>query len=144
MIIFAFLLVAALFHKLELCHAVLFDFFVGHFESLEQFCFGHLVHLAFDHHDVVVGRAYHEFDVGFFNLGESGIDHPLSVDTGYSYFRDRSVERYVGTCQRGRSRYTGKSIGGVLFRCRIQGYVYECLSVVVIRKERTQHTVYEA
>ena len=114
MAIFAFCLLAGLFHQLHLSHALLLDLGVGHFQGLEEFIFGNLVHLALHHHDVVVGGADHQLDVGILDLLESGVDHPLAVDAGHAHLGDRAFERHVAHHQRGRSCKACESIGGLI------------------------------
>ncbi len=83
---------AEFFCELNLCHALLFDSLVGCFKGGEEFGFAHFVHLAFHHHDVVVGSAYHQFHVGFLKLFECGVDDEFAVDTRNTHFGYGTVE----------------------------------------------------
>ena len=94
-------LFACLFHQLDLCHTVLLDLGVSHFECLEKFCFRHFVHLTLHHHNIVVCSTDHQFDVSLFDLLEGGVDHPFPSYACHSHLGDRTVEGYVTTCQGG-------------------------------------------
>ncbi len=83
-----------------LCDTLLLDGVVGCFEGFEEHLFAHFLHFAFNHHDVVVGGAYHEFEIGFFELVHGGVDDELAVDAGNAYFRDGSLEGNVADGER--------------------------------------------
>ncbi len=88
--------------------ALFLDSLVGGLESCQQFGFADFVHLAFYHHDIVVGSADHQLHVGFFELLECGIDHKLTAYTRHAHFGDGSVERYVAHCQSSRCGEAGQ------------------------------------
>ena len=83
---------ASHFGKFHLGLALLLDGLVGSLEGAEKVGFGNFAHLAFDHHDVVVGGAYHEFHVGTLELLEVGVDDIFAVDAGHADLRDGAVE----------------------------------------------------
>ena len=53
-------------------------------EGSEEVSLGNFVHLAFHHHDVVVGGAYHKLHIGLLKLLESRVDDELAVDAGHA------------------------------------------------------------
>ncbi len=59
-----------LFHELFLDAAVLLDLLVSELDGFEHVVLADLVHLALDHHDVLLGGGDHEFKVGVLHLGE--------------------------------------------------------------------------
>ena len=83
-------------HEFLLYAAVLLDLLVGELDGSEHHFFADLVHLAFDHHDVLFGCGDHEFEICLLHLGESRVDAVLSVDPADSDFRDRASEWKVG------------------------------------------------
>ena len=78
------------------------------FQGSKEIAFAHLFHFTFNHHDIIVGGANHQFHVGILKLLESGVDHELAVDACHTHFRNRAVERYVAHCNRSRRCKTGK------------------------------------
>ena len=83
---------------------------MGGLESLEEDGLGDFVHLAFNHHDVVVGGAYHEFEVGVLELLEGGVDDELTVDAGYADLADGAVEGDVADGNGGRCGQAGQAV----------------------------------
>ncbi len=112
-------LLARFFHQFELRRAMLLDFLVRDFESLEKFSFRNFVHLSLYHHYIVVGGAYHQFDVGVLDLLECRVDYPLAVDAGHADLRDRTVERHVAAHQGRGCGDAGECVGRVVFIGRI-------------------------
>ena len=139
--VFALGLGLGLLGQFHLGHALLLDGLVGRFQSLEQCSLRDFVHFALYHHDIVVGGAYHEFEVCFFEFLKGGVDDKFAVDTGNAHLADRSVERYVadGDCCRGRQ--SGQRVGHVDAVARVHGDVDKCVGVIVVREQRTQNTV---
>ncbi len=90
-----------LFSKLHLSLTLHLDGIVGCLERGKKVGFRHLAHFAFHHHDIVVGSTYHKFHIGALKLLESRVDDKLTVDTGYTHLRDRSVKWNVAHCKRG-------------------------------------------
>ena len=142
--VFALVVVSGLVHELLLDLAVDLYGVVGHLEGLEQVGLGNLVHLALHHHDVVVGGADHEFDVGAVHLGEGGVDDPLAFHACHAHFGDGAVEGYVGAGEGGGGCQACEGVGGVVLVGRVEGDVDERLGVIVVGEEGTQHTVNEA
>ena len=67
---------------LEAAHGL--DGFVGGLEGSEEVGLLHFLHLAFHHHDVLFGSAYHEVHVGLSKLLECRVDDKLAVDAGHA------------------------------------------------------------
>ncbi len=130
--------------KLHLGSALYLDCLVGCAQRGEEFCFAYFVHLAFDHHYVVVGGADHEFHVGFFELFKGGVDYEFTVYAGHAYFGDGSVERYVaygdgcGGCE------ACEAVGGVNAVGGVESYVDKSVGMVVVGEEGAKHAVYKA
>ena len=78
---------------------MLLDLLVGYLEGLQKLSLRHLVHLSLHHHDVVVGGAYHQLDVGTLHLLEGGVDHPFTIHTGHTHLGDGALERNVAAHQ---------------------------------------------
>ena len=71
-------------HGLDGCH--------GRLQCTDHILLGHLLHLAFDHHNVVGRCADHDVHVGFFHLLECGVDDIFATDTGDTHFGDGALE----------------------------------------------------
>ena len=95
MIIFTFHRLSYFFHQLHLSLAMNLDSFVSHLHCFQQFSFGYLVHFTFYHHDVIISSGYHQVHISFFQLIKSRINYKLTIDTCYTYLRNRSVERNI-------------------------------------------------
>ena len=93
--VFALHVGAEFLHEFLLELALWLDCLVSHLESFEQFLFAHFLHLAFHHHDVLLGGTHHEVHVGFLQLLECRVDDKLAVHASHSDFRDRSLERDI-------------------------------------------------
>ena len=76
---------AQLLHELILHLAHRLDSLVGCLQRVQEISFLNLLHLALNHHDVVLRRTYHEVHVGRGHLLECRVDDILSVDTCYTY-----------------------------------------------------------
>ena len=94
-VVFTFYSFSNLFSQLHLRFAMNLDSFVSHFHCFQQFSFRYFMHFTFYHHDVLISSGYHQVHVSFFQLFKSRIDNELTVDTCYTHFRDRSVERNI-------------------------------------------------
>ena len=97
--------------NLEAAHGL--DGLVGSLEGFEECAFGHFLHFAFHHHDVVFGGSDHEVHISLLELCEGGVDDVFAVDACYAYFRDGSFEGNVGACEGSRCGKTCKGIGHV-------------------------------
>ena len=73
-----------LVHKLLLNAAVTLDFLVGKLDGLEHNALAHFLHLALNHHNVLLGSGNHKFKIGFLHLGECRVDDELASDTAYA------------------------------------------------------------
>ena len=129
--------------ELHLGLALHLDGFVGRAESIEEFGFAHLVHLTLDHHDVVVGSAYHEFHVGFLELFECGVDHKLAVDACNAHFGDGTVEGNIADSQSCGGSKPGQAVGRIDTVGAIESDVYECVGVVIVGEQGAEHTVHQ-
>ncbi len=127
--------------QLELGLALLLDGCVGGLEGFEEVGLGDFVHLAFYHHDVFGGGAYHQLHVGSFKLLEGGVDDKLAVDAGHAHLRDRAVEGDVAHGDGGRCGQAGERVGHVVAVGREHDYLHEGVGMVVIGEKRTQHAV---
>ena len=95
MVVFTFHCFSNLFSQLHLCFTMNLDSFMSYFHCFQQFSFGYFVHFTFYHHDVLISSGHHQIHISFFQLFKSRIDNELTVDTCYTYFRNRSVERNI-------------------------------------------------
>ena len=68
---------------------------MSHLECFEQCAFGHFVHFAFNHHDILFGGTYHDVHVGLLELVEGGVDNVFAVDACYAHFRDGAFKGNV-------------------------------------------------
>ncbi len=131
------------FGQFHLDAAMLLDLLVGELDGIEHLCFRHFVHLTFHHHDVVEGGPYHDVDIGFFQFLEGGVDHIFPVDAGYTYFRDGSVEGYIGYGQCSGGCETGQCIGHIVAVGGEENHIHKHIGVVIVGEEGTQGAVDE-
>ena len=130
-----------LVHKLLLNAAVTLDFLVGKLDGLEHHALAHFLHLALNHHNVLLGSGNHKFEIGFLHLGECRVDDEFAPDAAYANLGNRASERQVagsegaGCCKSGERIRLDILLGGD------EGYVYKYLEVEVIRPERTDWTI---
>ena len=89
------------------------DGFVSGLESFKQLGLGYLVHLALDHHDVVIGGTNHQLDVGAFYFVKCRVNDEFAVNASYAHFADRAVEGDVAHCESSRCGKTGECVGHV-------------------------------
>jgi len=134
---------AALSHHLQLNLAVLFDLLMGKLNRLEHIGLTHLIHLPFDHHDVVVAGAHHDVDVGVLQLGVGGIDFQFAVDTGHADLRNGGLKGHIRHGNRRRGRQSGQRIGHILTSGRNQGDHHHRFGMEVGREKGPQGTVHQ-
>ena len=85
----------------ELCHefllnaAVLLDFLMSELDGIEHGLLADLVHLALNHHDVLLSGCDHKLEVGILHLGEVRVDYEFATDAAYANLTDRAAERQV-------------------------------------------------
>ena len=127
---------------LETAHGL--DGFVGSLEGFEECAFGHFVHFAFHHHDVLFGGAHHEIHVGVLELFESGVDDEITVDAGHTHLRNRTVEGNIGASQGGRGGKTGEGVGHVYTVGAEERDVDIHLGVIVGGEEGAEGTIHQA
>jgi len=94
-------ILAKLLVELFLDAAVLLDLLVGELDGLKHDLLGNLLHLTFDHHDVLFRCGHHKLKVGFLGLAERRVDLELSVDPCDTYLGNRPEERKVAGSQGG-------------------------------------------
>ncbi len=94
-------ILAELLVELLLDAAVLLDLLVGELDGLKHHILGNLLHLALDHHDVLLCGGDHKLKVGLLHLAEVRVDLELTVNPCDTYLGDRSEERKVAGGQRG-------------------------------------------
>ena len=135
---------AELVHELLLHAAVLLDLLVGELDGLEHVVLGHLVHLTFDHHDVLLGGGDHQVEVGAGAVGETGIDHELAVDAGDTDLGNRTAEGQVGGGEGGGGGQAGEGVGLDVLLRGDEHDVHEDLEMEVIRPEGADRTVHQA
>ena len=85
MAVFAFYLLAIFLHHLQLCLALGLDSLVGGADGIQHDAFGHFLHLALYHHDVIQRSGNYQFEVSVLALLEGGVDDELAVDACYAY-----------------------------------------------------------
>ena len=129
------------FGQFHLNLALCLDSVVGGTEGSEQVGFAHLVHLAFHHHDVVVGGANHQFHVGFLKLVESGVDNEFTVDACNTHFGDRTVEGNIADSESSRSGKAGQTVGSVNAIGGEKDDIYKSVGVIIVGEQGTQHAV---
>ena len=72
-------------HKLLLHLTLSLDLLVGKLDGLKHIVLADLVHLALDHHDILLGGGNHELKVGIFHLRETRVDYKFTVNPAYTY-----------------------------------------------------------
>ena len=127
---------------LDLTHGL--DGGMSHLQGFEERAFGHFVHFAFHHHDVLFGSRNHKIHVGTLELFEGGVDHKFSVDASHAHFRDRTIKRNVGASQSSRSSETGKCIGHINAVGAEEGDIHIDLGVIVAGEEGAEGTIDKA
>lgn len=64
-------------------------------ESFEQCAFGHFVHFAFYHHDVLFRSTYHDVHVSVLELFVGRVNYVFAIDASYANLRDWAFEGNV-------------------------------------------------
>ncbi len=97
-------------------HAALdLDGVVGGLEGAEHDVLGDLFHLAFDHHDVVLGGGDDEVEVSALDVLHRGVDDVLAVEVADAHLGDGAVEGDVADGQGRGSGQGGQLVGhGIL------------------------------
>lgn len=132
------------FGEFHLDFALLLDGGVCGLEGCQEVGFGHFVHFAFDHHDIVVGGAYHQLHIGLFELLECGVDDKFAVDACNAHLGDGAVERYVADGEGGTGCQSGQGVRHVYAVGREHDDVDERVGVVIVGEKGTQYAVHEA
>ena len=135
---------AELVHELLLHAAVLLDLLVGELDGLEHVVLGHLVHLALDHHDVLLGGGDHQFEVGVLHLGEVRVDDEFTANAAHAHLGNRTAERQVGGGKGAGGGQAGEGIRLDVLLGGDQTDVYENFQVEIIRPQRADGTVHQA
>ena len=136
-----FHVLAQLFRKLDLYGAVLLDLLVCELDGSEHHLFRNLLHLAFDHQDVVDRTADHNVEVHAVHFREFGVDDVLSVETCDADLRDGASERNVRNGQCGRSGQTGQRVGLNILVGRNEVHRHVNFGVVIRGEQGTQGAV---
>ena len=134
---------AALPVDLKLYAAVLPDFFMCKLDGLEHHVLGDLLHLAFDHHDVLLGCSHHKLEVCLFRLGECRVDPELAVNPCHAYFGDRSEERKVACCQGCGCCKSCKCVRLDVLLGGDEPDIHEYCKVEIFREKRPEGAVHE-
>ena len=127
---------------LEAAHRL--DGLVGCLEGCEKVALLHFLHLAFHHHDVLFGSAYHEIHVGILELLEGWVDNKLSVNACHANLRNGAFEWNIAASQCCRSGKASQSIRHVHTVGREENYIYIHLSVIVAGEKGAQGAVHKA
>ena len=141
--IFSLDLLAALCVELYLNAALPLDFLVGKLDGAEHHVLGNLVHLALDHHDVLLGGCDHKFEVSLLHLGEVRVDLVFAVDSCHPDLGDRAEERKVAGCESCRSRESGECIRLYVLLRGDEPDVHEHCQMEIIREERSESPVHK-
>ena len=132
-----------LHHHLLLHAALLLDGLVSKLDGIEHLLLAHLLHLALDHHDILLGSGDYEFHVGLVHNIKRGIDHKLSVDTGNPHLGNRAVPGDIAYRQCCRSRKTRITVRHIDLVGRYHNHIDKYLSVEIIGEQRTQSPVHQ-
>ena len=131
-------------HKLLLHAAVLLDFLVSELDGIEHSLLAYLVHLTFNHHNILLGSSDHKFEVGILHLGEGRVDYKLSADAANANLTYRTAERQVGSCECAGSSEACKCVRLNILLCRNKCYIYKYFEVEITWPERADRTVNKA
>ena len=101
---------AEFFVQLYLNKALFLDSLVSELDSFEHISLAYFVHFTLDHHNVVICGCNHEFEVTVLHFAEGRVNLEFTIDSGDTYFRDRSFERNVTACKSCRSGKSSKCI----------------------------------
>ena len=129
------------FCQFHLNQTMIFNSFMSKFNSVEHFFLGNLVHLALNHHDILVGCSNHNIQIGSCQLALGRVNHKLPIHTSYTYLGNRTVERNITHGNSCRGSQSGQTIRHRLFICRVQRYLHESFCMVIIREQRSQSPV---
>jgi len=125
---------ASQFHQFLLDQTVLFDLIMRHPEGAKHDFFGHLLHFALHHHDVLIGGANNNVQVCLGNLGEGGVDDVLAVNPGHPDLGDRPGKGHIRYSKGSRGCQPGKGIGHDIPVCRNQIDGNKGLRVIISRE----------
>ena len=132
---------ADLFGELHLGLALNLDGVVGNAESFEQSCLAHFVHLAFDHHYVVVGGADHKLEVSSFGLFEGRVDDEFAVFEHDTNLRDRGFEGNIADGEGCRGGEAGQGVGHIFAVGRVEGNLHDRVGVIIRGEQGAQNAV---
>ena len=123
--------------------AVLLDLLVGKLDGLKHDLLGNLLHLSFNHHDVLLGGGYHQLKVSLLSLAESRVDLELAVDPCHAYLGDRTEERKVAGSQGGGSCETSEGVRLDVLLGGDQPDVDEHGEVEILREQWSEGSVHK-
>ena len=124
---------------LQLAHGL--DCLVGSLQGTKQILLADFLHLALNHHDIILGSTYHEVHICLLQLCEGGVNHVFTVDTGHTNLTDGTIKRYVAAAQRCTGCKTCQCIGHIHAICRIEDHIHINLCMVIAGEQGTQGTV---
>ena len=124
---------------LQLAHGL--DSLMGSLQGAKQILLANLLHLALNHHDILLGSTYHQVHISLLQLCKGGVDNVFSVDTCHTNLTDGAIKRYVAAAQCSTGGKTCQCIGHIHAICRIKDYIHINLCMVIAGEQRTQGTV---
>ena len=92
---------AKFLHQFLLKLALWLDGIVSSLERSKKILLRNFLHLALNHHDVLLGSTNHQIHISLFQLLECWVDDELAVDTCYTNLRNWTLERYIRTSKSG-------------------------------------------
>ncbi len=142
--VLAFLGFASLNGELGNDTALEFDSFVSGLEGVEHHILAHFLHLAFHHHDVVLGGSDDKVEVGAIDILHGGIDNILAVKIRHTHFGDGAVEGDIGHCESGSGSKSCKLVGHSVLVTGDEGYLHLDLGVEIVGEKGTEGAVDQA
>ena len=126
-------------------HAALhLDGLVGGLEGVQHHVLADLLHLAFHHHDVVLGGGHDEVEVGALDILHRRVDDVLAVEVAHAHLADGAVEGDVADGEGRSSGQGGQLVGHSVVVTADKGDAHLHLGVEIVGEKRTQSTVDQA
>ena len=139
--VLALLLLAGLDGELVQHAALDFDGLMGGLEGVKHHVLADLFHLAFHHHDVVLGGGHDEVEVGALNVLHGGVDDVLAVEVAHAHLANGAVEGNVAHGEGRSSGQGGQLVGHGVVVTTDKGDVHLHLGVEVVGEKGTQGAV---
>ena len=140
----AFHVLAQFFREFDLYGAVLLDLLVCELDGPKHHLLGNLLHLAFDHQDVVDRTADHDVEVDLAHLRIVGVDDVVAVDACHANLRNGAAEGDVRNGEGGRSGQARQGVGLDILIRRDEVHRYVNLGVVICGEQGAEGTVDQA